>query len=717
MKTVKKKRTRVHVGPEYNEAYHWNKRYYQLKQDLEYFKVTPQPLSAKELKDSYEDEVEITHLECGSTFTTELKTWRQRKSKIKVYTDDPNTYLCPTCFQNKKNSDFQKQLDKKYKGGFLLKSDFIRNDKYHKIHHKDCGHTFEIRPIIFENSILICPNCNKTEQSAWYKYINDNNEKLKILLEESKLEYLLPLDDYTNNVSLMRFKDLRCGHTFEYLPTKIKHLIGKDCPECAKEKRKTENKINIKNKRNLDFQKQLDKKYKGSFLLNGDYTQKGKYHKIYHKDCGHTFEARPITFEKSILICPNCNKTEQSAWDEYINDNNQKLKKFLKENELEYLLPIEDCVNSINKMKFKDLRCGHTIECSPKFIKEQKNRDCPTCVEEKSPTKKRNVFKTQSEKNQYFQNTLNELNKPYTLISDYIGGSKSIEAIHNLCGKANYTLANKLLKASYKCPYCEDATSLKKSTIITSKEKKDIYEKELGYKYEILSYFTSITQKVNVKHLKCETEFPITLRTLLNSKNKEICPHCKSQLKLEEYLHKLEEKFKGSFALKNPEDFKDSTSKLTFKHSCGSSYKTSFPKLLSKKLDQCPNCDGKINSTARLKNYVFKRFKGEYLVVSEFISSITLVKFKHKKCDKTFQTTPGIFQASKSPCPYCSNSKDNAESKLKDKFGKLFKLCGIYVNMSREMTIMCNNCLHVFEDNCSNLLKKDGCKNCGKTHL
>lgn len=517
-----------------------------------------------------------------------------------------------------------------------------------------------------------------------------------------------------NNIVKVKHKD--CNRTFDIelsewtnLHSTNRIVIDRDgthlCIFCAQEKK------------NANFQEKLNSSFNTDFLLKGNFSGNKKSVTLYHKVCGNEFDIIPEYYRNKPITCKVCGKKDSTYERNETDRMNKELKDYLKDNNLSNYIPLEDFVGVSKKIKFKSISCGHVFKRAPNDLLKFAGKDvCPECNEFKFKSE------NQSDRNAYFQNELDKVHSGYLLVTDYLGQNSIVKVKHLKCDNIIDVNTETIRKKGFKCPHCE-SNNLKYSNYISLSEKINLYEKEVNFKYKILTPFVNLRETVTVRHIECNNEFPITMNTFTKGKYYEICPVCRKANRLKSAINKLESIHKDKYLLLNPEDFEGVTKPLKFKHlKCGSVIEKTFSALYSSKGEYCSECSLEITTTKKLKAYVFNRFKGEYTVASEYSKSSIPVKFRHKKCGRSFNMTSKDFQNRKEPCPYCQKTiyslgMKKAQEKVDKKHNGLFKLCGEYKNMHEEIPIICNSCSSVFEDSVSSLIAKSRCPKCKARNL
>lgn len=714
------------------------------------FNIVPNISSFKKFKEFYRsnEKVSIAHRCCKESFLVSLQEW-EIISDINIKENDTNnSFICIFCdssnnlhFQNYKIKDkyskfkeFQKHFELVPEiDSFESYKDFLRSNIKIKITHLTCKHTnyLSINDWQFLNNKYkhfkdeiyshLCLTCSSNKSSVhvdwrWqrkydkFQEISNNFAFSPSISNAKEFEEL-----YDREVAITH---LNCSRSFKMvlkkwmsLHTVNRCVISEDkihlCTFCAQEAR------------NNQYQKHLDSLYDGDFVLHSDFHGSRQKLELYHKKCQGVFEIVPEHYRKSTIICKHCGKKASNLEDDDTKKLNLKLEEYLKENNLLNFIPISDCVGLSKKMKFKSKVCGHTLKRSPRSLLYYADKDyCPECIDLRFKSE------NQEDRNSYFQDKLDEIHGPntYTLICDYNGQGTDITVIHNSCKNKIEAYSETIRRDTYKCPYCESTDKLKLSNYISLNEKMNLYEQDANNEYKILTPFVHLQESISIKHLKCGTVFNVTGNTFKRAKDREICPTCKKEARLQNLIKKLKEIHGDNYVLVNPEDFTSTNKPLKFKHKCGAITEKTFSSLRYASTEYCPKCSSKIDTTAKLKSYTYNKYKGEYLVLEEYVKAELPILFRHKKCDRIFRMSSKDFQNRKVPCPHCSKKSlaltmKDAQERVCNKFGNLFKLCGDYKNAKTEMTIMCNNCSHVFSSTLSNLLTKPKCPSCKEKHL
>lgn len=473
--------------------------------------------------------------------------------------------------------------------------------------------------------------------------------------------------------------------------------------------------------KNEKFQEKLDENHNKEFQLISDFNGVKKSVLIKHIKCGHEFNIIPDYIKIHKLVCKNCGETSEYYENKIKKEKDDKFRKELVEKGFENFIPLEQYTSRTTLMKFKHIYCGNTFEKTPQSLLKLKHKNtCPECDD----NFKNACSPIQENKNKYFQGRLDRLyNKKFILLNNYEGVNSRVKLKHIDCGKEYIVHAQSLLKGTHKCFCQNNEYGIKNSEFIPLSEKIKIYESILDNKYKILSPFVNERSTIKIKHLQCGHEFERTVVTYLRSKGNILCPECKKEARFKKYKNKIDERYKGEYIITDTIKYSDYKGDLEIIHKdCGKKFISSINTLLGKGDNHCPYCTQRINSETKFKQKVYDKFKGEYLVLSPYINARTPIAFRHKKCGKKFNLTSREFLNYITPCPDCKKKKKafsikQAQDKVNKKFGRLFTLCGIYVNMHTPLPIKCNSCGNVIEYTVNNILKKKKCPCCNSTYL
>jgi ribulose bisphosphate carboxylase small subunit len=151
---------------------------------------------------------------------------------------------------------------------------------------------------------------------------------------------------------------------------------------------------------------------------------------------------------------------------------------------------------------------------------------------------------------------------------------------------------------------------------------------------------------------------------------------------------------------------------------CGNVYKVTPNVFLKGR--RCPFCaKNKKLSTEQFKKEIKEKLGDEYKVIGEYVNNKTKIELLHKKCGKTFLSTPVNSLLHKSKCPHCSITKRKTTEQFKEEvkksfLGEEYKVIGEYVNNKTKIELLHKKCGNIYEVTPRDFLKKFGnrCPRC-----
>ena len=499
------------------------------------------------------------------------------------------------------------------------------------------------------------------------------------------------------------------------IPYKLKSVKSKDlnllCPNCSTK----------------ELQRKLDDMYNGEFKIVGFFINTKTRLKIHHTKCDETFTARYESIMSGKMKCKLCKHSDINLKKEKEEMKEAWFLNKLKEENLDDFIPQESYKGYATEIIFKHEKCNKTFSESPDNLFRRKNK-CPHCNSDAFIT---NSFKKKisskdlmADKIRIIQNKMDVYyNGEFKYLRINPNDKFTVELEHTKCKRTFIDYRKKLYTNKIECPYCSEKKGVR-NNFISTKDKIKIYEDKLKGKFLILEGFTSQKEIIKVKRVKCGHIINRSLNELLKANYSDSCPECRRLDRLESLNTKLKLKYNGRIvALNGEEKYKNNRSSLLFlDNKCNEKFISSFTDILNSKNFKCPNCETTDKLTSTIKSEVYNKFKGEYLMLSDYIDSKTPIKFKHTTCNHIFFKTKRQFFNAKTPCKECSKKSRSlgikkAQEKVNKKFGNLFTIRGIYVNNRTDIPIICNNCNTVEELSLNKLLNRKQCIHCKAKHL
>ncbi|MBM7835722.1 hypothetical protein [Clostridium sardiniense] len=304
------------------------------------------------------------------------------------------------------------------------------------------------------------------------------NEEFRKEFEEKYGEEYMVLENYTNTHTKLLFKHNICGKEFYMTPANILH--GQQCPHC-KNKR-----LRIKNGISQDeFEKKLQQKYHGEYLVIGEYINANTKILIRHS-CGYEYQVAPNKIYNAGRKCPVCaNRKIIKGINDIATTHPQLVKYFVNvedsykysySSSKEVLMECPDCgyqkilrIADLTNKRFSCPKCSDGISYPEKFVFNVLNQ--------------LNV-KFQYQKSNFEWIPLNTINAPQYYYDFYIEGDNILIEVQG--------------ELHYKQSKFEKARSLKFI------KKNDEDKKKLAIKNNIKTYLQLDCQKSDMEYIKYE---------------------------------------------------------------------------------------------------------------------------------------------------------------------------------------------------------------------
>lgn len=198
---------------------------------------------------------------------------------------------------------------------------------------------------------------------------------------------------------------------------------------------------------------------------------------------------------------------------------------------------------------------------------------------------------TKKKTHEEFKSELDDkFNSEFILLSTYNGINSRIKVKHKICGYEFEPVAKYLLRSG-KCKRCSDikkGKNKRKTHEQFLKEVQDIH----GNKYQVLTEYKTMNDKVKVKHLSCGSEYYIRPDSLLSGTQCKSCLNnklSKDNLKTtEEYKKEIEYVTQGEYTLIG--EYTGVKNKVEIRHNtCGNEYSV-YPFMFYRGR-RCPKCN------------------------------------------------------------------------------------------------------------------------------
>lgn len=223
----------------------------------------------------------------------------------------------------------------------------------------------------------------------------------------------------------------------------------------------------------------------------------------------------------------------------------------------------------------------------------------------------------------------------------------------------------------------------------TENKEQEEFEREVndltGGEFRVIGEYIDAHTEINIKHERCENEFPITPNAFLSHQG---CPKCRyiksseTQRKEDEvFLNEVKELVGDEYTIIGK--YKNNKTDIEIEHYiCGEPFKMTPKSFL--RGSRCPICRKRRQSEEKLfsEDDVVKRLKNlignEYIIMTPYKGMKETIYLHHNKegCHNVYPTKLGNFFSNGNRCPECSKKK-----KLLVKRKESLKLIFIFSSM------------------------------------
>ncbi|MBQ3420727.1 MAG: hypothetical protein IJH34_03480, partial [Romboutsia sp.] len=530
---------------------------------------------------------------------------------------------CPHCNTKTELGKLMNILKNRYNNEFtvLKMSNITKFNKMIKLMHKNCGAHFITTTEDIINEKMKCSN-----KECEHNYLNQDNKNIiqyqddainkKRLIIEKKLnnEFMIS-DKYNGNYYiLLDVTHKKCGHT-QYIS--IHNLLNRKtnvkCDECFR-KTKEEN-----------FKKEIKDKY----ILLSKYHNRNTNIKVKRIECGHIYETKvSYVLNDKRYMCPKC-KLENKI--KYVKDL------LIRKNYLNFEL-----IKYTNDKDIilKHLDCKEHIKVNLKTIQNGK-LNCKSC----NKNKKLIEFKMK---------VFNLVGDEYEVVDNKYDNSKQLIRIkHKECGNTHEYIARNFLFKNVRCPRCSKKTRWNTKTF-----KNELYLLTKG-EFLLKSEYINSSTDVTLRHTKCNKLFNAKPGRFLKRLK---CPHCTTnvqKLSHNEYLERFDSIHSDRLVLLS--QYKSMNENVEVLHKeCGGIFEDNSRRfLVSKYSILCTKCNKYIkdyseSNKEKFEKKLYKKFNGEYSLVSKYNGIKNRMEIKHNKCGNTFSMIGESILKSNSPCKFCN---------------------------------------------------------------
>ena len=247
------------------------------------------------------------------------------------------------------------------------------------------------------------------------------------------------------------------------------------------------------------------------------------------------------------------------------------------------------------------------------------------------------------------------LGENYNFASKYMGNDKTIEVKHLTCNKIWKTTPHNILSGS-KCLHCSGKKKLTNEEFII--RVKNLVSDEFTF----LEEYKNSKTKISVRHNKCGRIFKIAPYSFLNNGNR--CEKCsgKSKKNTSDFIQEVNCLTKGEYLVVG--NYNNNKTKILMKHcNCNNTWYVTPKNFLSG--NRCPKCSGKEQKTTKkFKQEVLNLVGTDYFVLGDYKRNDKKIDFLHIKCKSVFGMRPSNF-LSGSRCPNCFGTPKKTTEQFK----------------------------------------------------
>ena len=452
----------------------------------------------------------------------------------------------------KENNSFNNKLIKNGLRSYILIGNY--NSKSVKLYHKDCGSYITTHPDKFFERKEKCAVCLQNRLNKEFQDFLDSkfNGEFKLV------------SNYKNNETKVSLEHTTHGFIIKKTPKSLKKIKN-----IGSFREYTNNNSNINFNCNTNFSNRLIRNGLPNYKLIGNYNSDSIT--LYHEDCGSYISTHPDKFFKRKEKCAVClqnrlNKEFQDFLDSKFNG--------------EFKL-VSNYKNNETKVSLEHIICGSIVHNTPKVLKYIKgNNNICECIKEQHNLNKK----------LFYQDKINKLtNNEFELLSDYHNLNTYIQLKHLKCGYIFETRPDTFEASIEKCPKCAN----RDSKDISASERVHFIEKNLDNKFQILTKYFTIRDKVKLKHKSCGRIIERSASSLPYSKskikNRVKCDVCDLEERTDDFLDKLSRVQQNRFTLRGK--YKKMTTPTLFRHTeCNGVFKATPHYMVKKELYDCPKC-------------------------------------------------------------------------------------------------------------------------------
>ena len=221
-----------------------------------------------------------------------------------------------------------------------------------------------------------------------------------------------------------------------------------------------------------------------------------------------------------------------------------------------------------------------------------------------------------------------------------------------------------------------------------------------GDEYSLVGDYNGSQTKLLIRHSNCDHITPILPHNAI--KQRIPCQYCNphSQKNTSIYEYQLRSVFGDEYEVAG--EYLKADKPIPVLHKiCGTLFKPIATDLLSNRT-RCPYCfkGSKIKTTEVLIHQVLDKYRGEYIIDSEYISARDDIRIIHNRpeCEYfSYDAQTNEFLRGRCLCPVCTKGSklintEVVKRRAKIQYGKHFSIIGDFTSVDDAIGVLCNDC-------------------------
>ena len=357
-------------------------------------------------------------------------------------------------------------------------------------------------------------------------------------------------------------------------------------------------------------------------------------------------------------------------------------------------------INSQTPLSCRCKKCGLVWKIRPNNL--LRGYGCPSCAGQ---------YRRTAEE---FVRDLNKVNPNIVLIGQYVDTQTKTDFACKICNHKWSTSPSSLLSGKRGCPKC--GIEIRTAKLRKSHDKFKEEVEALHPNIVLLGQYSNSQSKIKCKCTTCSHEWDVVAQSLIQGAG---CPKCSGKMK------KTNQEFVDEILLKNPDvellsSYINAKTKVKCKCKvCGFEWET-LPNSLLKGAG-CSKCKNVYVRTPNEFITDLYAFNPKVKIIGEYINTQTKVECECLVCNHKWLVLPSKLLSGRG-CPKCARKKrGDALRKSHQQFVEEMTevnnniiIIGEYRAQNINILCSCNVCGHQWNALPNNLLRGQGCPECGK---